>query len=159
MRTNTIFVQGGPSLLIPMGDFENAAEPSGGVSAVVGYRVTETLALIGALDYSAIVKKSGLSSNLDFSTTLVGAGLRVVPMREGNLRPYAQGIIGIHSTRLAISNMVDSESALGVKLGIGALYPLGNTLSIGSQVSYSHGAYEEATVSGVMLDANLSVSF
>jgi hypothetical protein len=142
-----------------MGDFESVADPSGGFSAAAGYQVSEVLSLVVALDYSAIVKKRGLPSALDFSTTLVGAGLRLAPAGDRKLRPYAQGIIGIHTTRLAISNTVDSESAVGIKLGIGALTALGTNVGLGAQGSYSHGAYDEATVSGAMLEAYLSVFF
>jgi hypothetical protein len=155
----SIIVSAGPTVFVPIGNFENVARPSIGFSALGGFQVLDALAIVGLWDYSYINKQEVLSSEINFSTFLVGGGLRLSPAIGRIVQPFAQAVVGVHTTRQAVNNTVTSESAAAIKLGGGIAIQAGPLLRFGGQISYSHAAYEDVPLGGVLLQTSATLLF
>lgn len=160
-REQDLFVAAGPAVFIPLGEFENVARPSGGLAVNGGFWLSNSLALLLAFDYVLVNKQEALSSDLDFSFYGFCLGLHFEPPRQRVVRPFAEGLVGLNTTRLADSGRVGSDSSLMLKLAAGLAVPFSDVLAAGARVNLRHATKSDGNdeITGLGLEAFLQLRF
>lgn len=156
------FLSMGPLAFIPLGSFENIALPSAGLDLTGGYWLSDTLSAVMSFDYAYITKQDSLSSSINLSVYGFGMGLRLRPPSQRSLRPFVEGLMGIHTLRAASNGVVVSESGILVRMAAGATVTLSPTLELGAKAGYRHGLSTEEgveDVGGLAVQGFLSLQF
>lgn len=118
------------TIWVPQGDSDDTSDTSLGIRGHFTYKFKEWIAGIGTFDY-VFVNEDG---DTDITYYNISFGARVIKSRPGQLEPYGELLIGYH---VLDGEGIDSESALGFRLGGGILYPLSQSMQLVAGLAYS----------------------
>lgn len=105
-------------LVFPMGDFGNAADMGFLVGANLEYFVNPRVAFSGNVDYQRFGNPFPIGDSPNFF--FIGGGFRGLLFEDAKLNPYGRVAGGLYQG--------NSESNVGLNLGVGGLYRSSKTL-------------------------------
>ena len=145
---------GSVNIWVPQDDADDTSDTSLGIRGHFTYKFRPFLAAIGTFDY-VFVNEDG---DGDITYYNLSAGARFIKPRPGQIEPYGELLIGYH---VLDAEGLDSESALGFRLGGGILYPVGDKLVANFALNYSTVSFDvglvDVDVDALILEIGLAV--
>ena len=147
-------VGGSLAVWVPQGDADDTSDTSLGIRGHFTYKFKPWIAGIGTFDY-VFVNEDG---DADITYYNLSAGARFIKPRPGQIEPYGEVLIGYH---VLDAEGLDSENALGFRVGGGILYPVGQKLLANFALNYSTVSFDvglvDVDVDALILEVGLAV--
>lgn len=137
-------VGGSLVVYVPQGDADDTSDTSLGIRGHFTYQLRPFLSGIGTFDY-VFVNEDGDAAITYYN---ISAGARFIKPRPGLIEPYGEVLLGYHAFD---AEGIDTETALGFRLGGGIRYPFSNTLLASFALNYSAASFD---VGFVDIDVN-----
>ncbi|MDQ3335977.1 MAG: porin family protein [Myxococcota bacterium] len=147
-------VGGSLVVYVPQGDADDTSDTSLGIRGHFTYKFRPFLAGIGTFDY-VFVNEDGDAAITYYN---ISAGARFIKPRPGLIEPYGEVLLGYHAFD---AEGIDTETALGFRIGGGILYPFSNKLLANLALNYSAASFDvgfaDVDVNALILEVGVAI--
>jgi hypothetical protein len=146
----------GPQLLLPVGGLQQTASQGAGARMAAAIAIGRGVDAVVGLDYVRLIPRDTIDDG--FTYDLVAGSLGVRFSRPGRVRPYVLALVQQQAARLTSpGEMVTSDGGLGLKVGAGVAFQLGDFAALVADATYASSGTAAGELGGAAIFAGLEL--